>query len=701
MRRGFSTVVAGGLIILVLSMLATIFLIYLDANQYKLIQTGESISRDLRRETESLYIFESGGSIWIKNVGSTPVEIRYLAEKDGENIRFKEVNIVVDVGEKVPLSSVMTNGRNIFFITSRGKIFTLNSLNGSNQEGSNIFQWVNSTYLQVNIPLNISDSIIKIENSILIIKSQSYGYLVVDLYRGEILHQGSILMVPTRDGEVVYVRGNVYLGGKLVLYGFYRLEYVGYNYLVVSGSNYVYIVVSDGSIYTYTSEGLRPDVIYNGETLTILGYIGKNGNIYRYYLTSISPFNYSLIENNYIDLPIRLSRVKPSNVYLPGDKHFYIGYRGNVTRLLGFSMFRVNNNEYINHVFSTGIRLSNGVYEWGFNSWYFNTEGSDRYSNIDFIESLSTLETGIPMEWQIIVQGGDTPYFKEDIRVYNLSSKVGFLSIVSELRYGYSGFIQNGSYSYKYIVGGDGDFLEIVFTVIMYSGGKELNVSIYSLYPSKRLINTLSLSLSKPILSIDLSLNESLGTGFIHIYDRSLRNPYITTLMFDFPKPTSSMLLKIINSTKVIETSNYQYSSMDIKIFVFGDQGYFVNPLSIDYLDDGVINRVETYYSFDFVVTNGGLSKLRYINDSISIVATYVYPVNPFESSYLITLPLIKIVPLHEIDSVGLHLINSSNFRVYPIDIPGRYDWKILVYNNLYVVLVSRFGGVDIYVYRY
>ena len=701
MRRGFSTVIAGGLIIFILSVLATIYLLYLDANQYKLNQTGESISANLKRESEMLHLSVEDGDIRIRNLGPIPVKIKYIAQKTLSGFKFKEVNLTIDVGNEVRINNLGVEPENLLFISSRGKVFTVDNLSGQIIIENKIFEWVNSTHFTLNIPINISESLYPIENSILSIYSRDYGYIVIDLYRGSILYQGKSFIIPSRDGGVIYVNGKVYVAGREVLNGDFELEYVGYDYLVVSGISYVYLIVSDGSVYPYTSSESTPKVFYNGENLVIIGYIDVVGDMYRYYLAQISPFNYSLLSYYYLDLPIQFSEAIPSNVYLPGKSTSYITSPSSSSSLIGVTSYKINFKGNLHHVFSSSLKNSGDSLSWMFKYWYFNIDGDIRNSSIDYIKSLSTLDRGLPMEWRVTVHRYETPYIDEDVRVYNLSSSIGFLSIDSELLYGYSGLNQVGEHHYKYILSGDTDFLEIDVKIIFSASGASFNVSVYSFLPGRELLASYEDRITRPLISLNVFMGANSGKGAIHLYDKSNNKPYVKSLMFEFQKPNSNLLLKIVNSTNVLVTSNNQFSRMSIKVYVSNRDGFYINPATLDYLVDRKLNGNSIYISSVFAVIGGPGLQLDYVNSSISIPVRYGVSTSGYASTYLMSLPSMNWNSLSYIDSVGLYIVSESGAIKYSIDSRERYDWKILTYSLIYTVVSTRFGGVDIYVHKY
>ncbi len=701
MRRGFSTVIAGGLIIFILSVLATVYLVYLDANQYKLTQAGESISNDLRRESERLHVYMVGNEIRVRNVGSIPVRIKYLAEKLDSGVKLREVNLTIDVGRETSIDTLDIDPSRLLLISSRGRIYTVDNTSISARYLDDVFRWVNSTYFTIDIPLNITDSLYPLENSILTISSQEYGYIVLDLLRGEVIYQGRSLIIPSRDGGVIYANGKVYIGSRKILGGLLSLEYVGYDYLVVSSLNYLYLVVSDGSLYTYTSNDSIPRIFYNGMHLIVIGFIGVVQDMYRYYVAYISPFNYTLISLEYLDLPIRLMKFRPPNIFLPSNSTIYLDSSTSPQNMVAITSYSINSDAGMLHVFSSNLRRSDGSLSWMYKYWYFNTDGDIKNSTIDYVESMSTLDTGLPMDWQVIVRNFETPYSDEDIRVYNLSSSIGFLSIDSKFTFGYAGLVQSGIHRYRYVLGGDPDSLEIEVTIYLSNGDTSLNISIYSLIPGRELIGSYKGRLLRPIISLDLYLSSLMGRGALHIYDAALRSPYIDTLTFEFTKPDSNLLLKVINSTEVLVTSNYQYSMMRVKVFVFDGDGFFYNPATLDYLVDGRLNSNSIHISSNYVVVGSQNLALDYVNKSVSVKVGYGDPTAIYSSTYLMLLPEISWIALSSIDSVGLYVIDRNGPKWYQVGVMERYDWDVITYNLVYILVSTRFGGVDIYVYKY
>lgn len=699
--RGFSTIMAGGLIILIFSLLATVYLINLDANQYRFIQTGEYISKTLSREAEDLKIYMDGGVIKIKNVGSTPVNIKYIVEKIGGSINIQEVDLNIEIGDELDIAPFGSDPNSLLLISSKGKVYTVDTLDILSPTGNSLFEWVNSSYLTLNIPINISSSLSKLENSILIIYSQDYGYLVVDLYRGDVIYQGRDLIIPSRDGAILYVDGVVYLNGRQVIYGYTSLKYVGYNYLVVSTTDYVHVIVSDGSIYTYRSDGLKSGVIYNGENLVIIGYEGESTEYYRYYKVVIKPLNYSIVDFIYIELPIKPSDIKPNYVSIPGSSWVYTFSSSNTSEFIGIFRYRLSVDNYIHNVFSTPLIPSSSIYRWSFKYWYFNVDGGIKHSDIDYIQSLSTLDSGIPMDWNVSVSSRETPFYDEDLRIYNLTSYRGYLSILSKITYGYSGLTQLGTHQYRYILGGNVDYIEININISLVSGSHTLNISIYRLYPDKILVDSFAGSLRIPIVSLDLYIGDDRGRGVIHLYDSRRAPPYIESMAFDIPKNRDKLLLKIVNSTNVSYTSGYQYSEMSFKVFIFDEASYFMNIYTPDYLVDGKIDRHGIYFTSRYVVVDGSDNIFSYVNDSLSIDLYYGYSMYRLTKYYYISFPTMVFQPLDFIDSVGLYILNGDGVQRYIVDIGWRYDWRVYTYNNLYLVAINRFGGVDIYVYKY
>ncbi len=701
MRRGFSTVIVGGLIIFILSVLAAIYFVYLDANQYKLTQAGESISNDLRRESERLHVYMVGNEIRIRNVGSIPVRIKYLAEKLDSGVKLREVNLTIDVGRETSIGTLDIDPSRLLLISSRGRIYTVDNTSISARYLDDVFRWVNSTYFTIDIPLNITDSLYPLENSILTISSREYGYIVLDLLRGEVIYQGRSLIIPSRDGGVIYANGKVYIGSRKVLGGLLSLEYVGYDYLVVSSLNYLYLVVSDGSLYTYTSNDSIPRMFYNGMHLIVIGFIGVVQDMYRYYVAYISPFNYTLISLEYLDLPIKLANFRPPNILLPSSSTIYLDSSTSPQNMVAITSYSINSDVGMLHVFSSDLGRSDGSLSWMYRYWYFNIDGGIKNSTIDYVESMSTLDTGLPMDWQVTVRNFETPYSDEDIRVYNLSSSIGFLSIDSKFTYGYAGLVQNGIHRYKYVLGGDPDSLEIEVTIYLSNGDTSLNISIYSLIPSRELIGSYKGRLLRPIISLDLYLSSLMGRGALHIYDAALINPYIDTLTFEFTKPDSNLLLKVINSTEVLVTSNYQYSIMRVKVFVFDGDGFFYNPSTLDYLVDGRLNSNSIHISSNYVVVGSQNLALDYVNKSVSIKVGYGDPTAIYSSTYLMLLPEMSWIALSSIDGVGLYMIDRNGPKWYQVGVKERYDWDVITYNLVYILISTRFGGVDIYVYKY
>ena len=698
--RGFSTIVAGGLIILIFSLIATVYLVNLDANQYRFIQTGEYISKTLSREAEALEVYVDGDFIRMRNVGSTPVNIKYIVEKTGGSINIREINLDIGVGDE----SVFTfdsDPDNLLLISSRGKVYTVDTPNKLYTIGNSVFEWINSSYLTLNIPVNLADSLTQLENSILILYSQGYGYLIVDLYQRKIIYQGRDLIIPSRDGSILYIDGLIYLNARQIIHGYTSLKYVGYNYIVVSTIKYVYIIVSDGSIYTYRSEGFQPSIIYNGENLVIIGYEGESIGYHRYYKVVIKPFNYSLVDFLYIDLPIKLSDIKPSYLYIPGGSWTYTYPTSNASEFIGIYSYKLGGNRHIYNLFSSPLIQSTSVSKWSFKYWYFNVEDEIKYSNIDYIKSLSSLDSGIPMEWNVSVDNRETPYYDEDIRVYNLTSFRGYLSILSEIVYGYSGISQLGIHQYRYILSSDIAFLEININISLVSGSRKLNISIYRLDPNRTLVTSYTDSLRIPIISLDMYIDDWLVRGVLHIYDSSRSSVYIESLAFNIPRNRDILLLKIVNSTNVSFTSGYQYSRMSFKAFIFDESGYFMNIYTPDYLVDGNIDRRGIYFTGRYVIVNVSDNIFNYVNDSLSISLYYGYPMYRLARYHIISLPTMVSQPLNFIDLVGLYILKVDRIQKYVIDIDWRFDWRIYTYNILYIVVINRFGGVDIYVYKY
>ncbi len=705
LRRGFSNIVVGGILILILSTIFTLYLVYLDSSQYRLVESGRSIEKDLIRSSEDLEARLVNNNIYISNRGSTPVKLRYLVIKGpNSSLDFIDMNITIYPGESSSIQAPTTY-REIYLVSNRGRIFPVNMNNSINVNDPiyDVIFWHNETHFSINLELNGS-SFTKLENSILIIDTNN-GYLVVDLLKGSVLYNGRYKIIPSRDGRIVIVNNSrIYVDGRPIINGPFKLEYMGFDYVVIKKYDGLKIVRSDGVIQSYGGSIKDVYMIFNGNYTYVIEFGGVQNNKYLYTVYKFAPFNYSLLDIKTLSSYFKASGDTINNLGTSINSNIFLFDDGlNLNRVGIVEKVPVQLNIMLPIIYSSLI-LDNGTFLTPrIESLYRKINGSIINFGIIYDALSSTLNNGFPMSWSSAIST-NSPTYAEDTSIYRFLQRNGLLSIYLSVSYGYTSGINNFTIEHDLIFT-DGDrsiTFRLSYNISSQTGTKEFGLTLFGEdQVNKYRLGSISRYGRPATIHLYIQMYIGLGgiRGFVVLYDGG----NITSLpIINFELPYGLMYTKFqfINRSRYTSITN-GYMDTEITLLSYGWNSYVYTVYTGDILMDGKIDKDSIYIDRAGILDVKEFISLYDYGKWINIIANYISnPVN--WGSIYVEFPMLNIHNLTQvIDRVGLYRIQNGVFHYLslPKSIPP--SWDVISYRNLFLVVYYRVGGVDIYVKNY